>query len=471
MYKSIILSFVILIRAAAQTGEVITVTGDSLVGKIVSGESIREIYGNVVLKQGNITITCNKAVQYILKNDAELIGNVVVVQENLTITTERGFYFGNIRKAETKSKVKLDDKKVILTADIGDYFFNEDRAYFQNNVMLYDTVSTLTSDVLNYYKNENRAVATGNVKIVDADNVIAADTIEHFRTSRITIGDGRVRISNYKNNIVIVGNHLEDYAQRKYTLINKNPLLIQIDTNFTKKSLPTNDSFSVLKDSLSIDTLIIRALVMESFRDTANIFIAKDSVEIVRGNFASKNDYTIYFKDEEKIITKKLGSEFSQPKLWYDNSQITGDSIVVFLRENKIRLVEIIKNSFIHSYNENFRNRFDQISGEKIIIDFIDGIINKAEIYEAVFAIYYLYEDDLPNGLTKSSAQSAVIYFKDNKVTEVHLLGFPTSDYYPENMIVGNENLYLLPRFIFYDNKPSKIKLLPILCEEMKDNY
>lgn len=468
--RLILLSILLCTTIFPQKGEYITVTGDSLVGKIINGESIREIYGNVVLTQGNIRITCNKAVQFILRNDAELIGNVVVVQENLTITTERGFYYGNSRKAETKSKVKLDDKKVILTADLGDYFFNEDRAYFQDNVTLYDTATTLTSKALNYFKNENRAVATGNVKIVDAENIITADTVEHFRSSRITIADSRVKISNFKNNIVILGNHLEDYAKKKYTLITKNPILIQIDSSYYSKSDSLDTVNYAKTDSLVIDTLIIRALVMESFRDTANIFIAKDSVEILRGLFASKNDYTIYFKDEEKIITKKISEELSQPKLWYENTQITGDSITVFLRENKIRLVEINKNSFIHSYNEIYTDRFDQISGEKIIIDFIDGKISKAEIYESVYTIYFLYEDDLPNGLTKSSSQSASIYFNDNKVTEVRLFGSPTSDYYPENMVEGNENTYLLPQYVLHKNRPSKIELLKAISTEVKEN-
>ena len=71
------------LTAQNKASEYMTVTGDSLVGKVLNGEAVREVYGNVVLTQGNIRITCNKAIQFILKNDAELIGNVVVVQENL----------------------------------------------------------------------------------------------------------------------------------------------------------------------------------------------------------------------------------------------------------------------------------------------------------------------------------------------------------------------------------------------------
>lgn len=470
MIKYLVISFVITINLIPQSGEYITVTGDSLVGKVLNGEAIREVYGNVVLTQGNITITCNKAIQFILKNDAELLGNVVVVQENLTITTERGFYFGNLKKAETKSKVKLDDKKVILTADIGDYYFNEDRAYFQNNVKLYDTATTLTSNALNYYKNQNRSVATGNVKIIDAENIITADTIEHFRDLKITFGSSNVKITNNINRIVIYGDHLEDYAQRNYTVVNKNPIFIQLDTSYTKQRDTLNFEKAVDTSSIMIDTLVIKALVMESYRDTANIFIARDSVEIVRGAFASKNDYTIYYKDEDKIITKKMDGKASQPKLWYENSQIIGDSIIIFLRESKIRLVEINKNSFIHSFNDLYQNRFDQVSGEKISIDFIDGVINRTEIYGSVFAIYYLYEEDSPNGLTKSSSQSAEIRFMDNLISEVRLFGSPTSDYYPENMVDGNERTYQLPQFNLFSDRPIKSALIESITNKQKEN-
>lgn len=462
----LLFAFSVVIAAQTQSDEYVTVTGDSLVGKIINGESVREVYGNVILTQGNIHITCNKAVQFILRNDAELIGNVVVRQENLTITTERGFYYGNLQKAETKSKVKLDDKKVILIADIGDYYFKEDRAYFQDNVILYDTVSTLTADALNYYKNQDRAVAVGNVKIVDAENIITADTLEHFRNSRITFADHHVTISNNKNNIVIWGNHLEDYAQKKYTIISENPVLIQIDSSYNG----TNADKLVGSKKLVIDTLIINSLMMEAYRDTSNIFIAKDSVQIVRGEFASKNAFTIYYKDDEKIMTRKENEQAQQPVLWYENSQITGDSVTIYLREGEIRLVEINQNSFTHSHHENYPNRFDQVSGEKIIVDFLEGEIYKTEIFGSVFAIYYMYDEDVPNGLTKSSSETAEIKFEDKKVSEVRLFGLPTSDYYPEKMVEGKENEFLLPKFSIMLNRPEKQELLKSISYLSKEN-
>ena len=79
----------------------IMVIGDNLIGKVVEGESIREVIGNVTLTQGKVVITCSKVIQYLSRNEAELIGNVVVKQDSLTIKTEQGHYFGNTKTTKS----------------------------------------------------------------------------------------------------------------------------------------------------------------------------------------------------------------------------------------------------------------------------------------------------------------------------------------------------------------------------------
>ena len=373
----------------AQQKDFIIVNGDSLSGRMVSGESIRDVYGHVVLTQGNVRITCDHAIQYISRNDAELIGNVIAIQDTLTITTSHGFYYGNERKAQSNSGVTLNDKKVVLTADTGVYFFDQNRAEFNSNVKLVDTSSTLTSNLLIYYKDQGKAVAVGNVKIVESKNIIRADSLVHFRDSRITFADNHVRISSSANNSIIFGNHLEDYPKEFYTVVTKNPLFIQIDSSYFKTIDTANSKQEI--DSLKIDTLIIKSQKMEAYRDTINIFKAEDSVQIVRGEFASRNDYTEYFRSVGKIVTKKMNENSDQPVIWYDNSQLNGDSVTIFLRENKIYMLDVDKNAFILSQNQKYENRFDQISGSDIKIHFDDIGIHETDVYGGIHSIYYLF--------------------------------------------------------------------------------
>ncbi|GAB6282712.1 MAG: hypothetical protein STSR0008_14580 [Ignavibacterium sp.] len=453
------LFFVITINSLfSQTNQnIITVTGNELIGRVENGESVREVIGNVVMTQGNVVITCDRAIQFIAKNNARLIGNVVAKKDTLTLYTDEGFYYGNEQRAYSDKKIKLDDKKVILTAQVGEYFFNDDIADFKINVKLYDTATTLTSNRLLYYRNEDKAIATSNVKIKNSENEIYADSLIHLRDKKISYAFKNVAIKNYENNVQIFGDHLEDYQEKNYTLIDKNPMLMQIDSTIVEE----NDSISDgVNSNIKIDTLIMKADMMESYRDSSERYFAYDSVEIVRGEFSSRNDFSQYLKNGETIITYKVNDEAPKPILWYENTQLSGDSIFIYLKDNVVSKVFVNRNALIVSFNDSFPSRYDQISGDSLIMHFEDGDLNRAEIYGNVLSIYYLYEENEPNGLIKSSSIDAKIIFEDKKINEVKLYGEPKSDYHPENLIVEKPQDYFLPKFIYYDNKPIKDILL-----------
>ena len=428
--------------------EKITVIGDSLVGKVVDGESVREVVGNVKLSQGNVVVNCNKAIQYLARNEAELIGNVIAKQDSLTLKTEKGFYFGNLRKTKSTSGIILDDTEVILSADSGEYFFDEARAFFQTNVKLIDSTTTLMADELTYFKSLDKSIAIGNVNINDRDNIIIADTLTHLRKTKYSLADGNVSIKNLRDNLTIFGEHLEDDGQLKYTLINKNPLLMQVDTTFNTEEVDEN--------RISIDTLLIKSNVMESFRGGISVFKATDSVKILRGGFASVNDLTTYYRDEEKIITDKIREDASRPVLWYENSQLMGDSITIYLDDGQIKSLTVHNNAFMLSQNKSFDKRFDQTSSDSVQLYFSNNRLERAEFAGKVQSIYYLYDEDIPNGLVKSTAHKAVIVFLKNEIDQVRLFGSPTSEYHPEVKVEGLERTFTLPKFVLKENRPLK---------------
>ena len=116
--------------------------------------------------------------------------------------------------------------------------------------------------------------------------------------------------------------------------------MIQVDTSYVMEP----DTIEGSTDSIAVrklDSLIIKSEKMESFRDTLNIFKAEDSVKIVRSDFASVNDLTIYMRNDGEIITQKIGAHGNQPVLWFGNSQLTGDSVTIYLRNNEIRMLDV----------------------------------------------------------------------------------------------------------------------------------
>ena len=440
--------------SAQESNEPITVIGNELMGREENGMAIREVIGNVILRQGNVVITCERAIQYLAQNNARLIGNVVITQDTLTIKTPEGFYFGNDKRAFSDKGVILNDKKVVLVAVNGEYLFKQNKAHFFKKVTLDDTASVLTSDDLLYFRRENKAIATRNVKIVDKENIIYADSLIHLRNLKTTYGFNNIQIVNKSDGSTIWGDHVEDYRLKNYSIIDKNPLLLQIDSVYS----------SVEKKLISVDTLLIKAETMEAFRDSTDRFIAHDSVKIVRGSFASKNDVTIYEKSKEKITTYKVSETSAEPVMWYENSQLSGDSIIISLVSKKIDRIDVIGKGLVVSQNEKYTLRYDQIDGNRLKLWFADNQLYKTEVFDNILSFYFLYDSGEANGIIKASAHSAEIRFKDKKVDQVKLYGDPKSEYHPENLVKGNEKKFTLPKFILYSDKPLK----SILCKSIK---
>jgi lipopolysaccharide export system protein LptA len=441
----ILISLLISIPAFAQKErQMITVNGDSLFGKMINGEMVREVHGNVVMTQGNVRITCLKAIQYLVRNEAELIGKVVVKQDSVIINTDIGYYYGDTKVAHSKSGISLFDGHVNLSSKNGYYYFDEKRAFFYDNVKLYDQLTNLQSDRLTYYNDEDKAVAAGNVEVRDSSSILFADSLTHFRDTKISFAYNNVLIYDPKNRLAIFADRLEDYNNQNYTKIYDNPFLVKVDTT----------------DDGQLDTLVISSKLMESYDDSTKRVVATDSVLIARKDFASINDITILYRNSDYLYTYKPENATSQPVMWNENTQLIGDSINVYLQNNKLKRLLINSNASIISSNEKYEFKYDQISGMNIEMMFGENGLERTEVTGSVLSIYYLFEDDEPNGLLKSSSDRTIIFFEENAVTEVKFYGNPASEYHPENLIEGKEKEFTIPSFIIIKNRPTKESII-----------
>ena len=440
LYKIFLVSVLLSQIINGQTNDKsVTIIGDSLKGKVINGKNIREVIGNVVITKGNTKITCNRAIQYLTEDIAELIGNVTVKQDSVIIKTEKGRYFNKSELTVSDTTVTLKNKKVNLIADKGKYNTSTKIAEFFGNVHFNDSTTTLTSDTLFYYKDEEKIVAIGNVQVTDSTSVIRADSLLHLRRTKYTSGFGNISIINSENDISIFGNEFVDDKQNKITRIIGNPFLTKVEKQ--KDGKP--------------DTLYIESKILEAKKDSGDILIAIDSVKIVRENFSSVNDFTIYNKQSGQItILKKENKQ--TPVLWYENSQITGDSIYIYLDSNKVKDVQVYNEALLISTDSLYIERYNQISGDSLKMNFTDGKLSNTVVRGNVLSIYYLYEDKEPNGLLKSSAKKLRIVFQNNKVTDVKMYGSPMSEYHPEKLVNGKEKGFTLPTFYLFGNKPDK---------------
>jgi lipopolysaccharide export system protein LptA len=395
-----------------QTKLIQLIHADSLIGRKYDSKVVRELIGNVQLKHENIYFWCERAIQYVDENRIEAYGNLKVRQDTLFLEADQGVYLGDKKIAICDGNVKLTDGRTTLEAEHGSYDTQKKLATFKTNVKLVDSTTVITAEQLFYYRTEKKSIAVGNVVI-----------------------------KNLENNITIYGGYFENYDSTKYSVIRNNPKLVQIDT--------TSDG--------KIDTLIVIGKFMEAFRDTnVSMFSATDSVVIVRGNLSAVCGDVFYYDKKEIIIL------WRKPVIWYGDSQVSGDSVVVKLKERKIDEVYVYGSAFvIEPADTSYPERFNQLKGKSMVIKFKDNKIDEVHVVKNAISLYYIFEtsdkgDKKANGVNYVSGDSVWIKFKDGKINRIKIIGGIEGTYYPEEMVEGKETSFNLEGFNYIKRKPSK---------------
>ncbi|MCZ6775372.1 MAG: hypothetical protein O7D34_02810 [Ignavibacteria bacterium] len=393
----------------SQSSNVINLeNADSLLGKIIEGKEVRELIGHVKFSQGDISVSCDRALQYIETGRVILTGNVVVQDDSVIIRAPRGMYHRDERRVEAFDSVSLDDGKVRLTARYGEYFVGPKRAFFHSHVVIDDAGSTVIADSLVYFRTEKRSVATSNVKVYNA-----------------------------ADNVTIMGNQLEHLSEARFSRVTGGPVFFQVDTSASGK----------------MDTLVVRSRVMESYRDSIRRLLAIDSVEIVRSDLAGLAGFAEFFTEGDSILLR------SSPVIWYEQTQVTGDSINVYLKARKLHHVDVMGEAFALSQSDsNYPERFDQITGEFMRMHFLDRKLDRIDVERRAISVYHLYEDDEPNGLNRTSGDHIVLLFEKGKVQSIKIFGGVEGRYIPENLVHDREEEYRIAGFRWRDDRPQLLR-------------
>ncbi|MCX7878792.1 MAG: hypothetical protein N2510_09175 [Ignavibacteria bacterium] len=432
---------------------------DSLLGKIINGEQVREAIGNVSLSHNKIKINCNRVIQYIDANRAELYGNVRLVSDTIVITASSGIYYGNEGKVVCPSGAILRDPSGVLKANYGVYYFINDLASFRGKVKVTDESSyEITCDEVDYYRNVQKSYAKGNVKIITDSSVIftdyliyekllgistatgnviiesdstiiTSDKAIYYDNEKKSIAEGKVKINFINENTYVYGDYAENYEKKDYSLIRGSVRLINLEKNQDRT-----------------DTTFIFSHQLESFRQKG-YYYAKDSVKSIRNDFSSSSERGHYLKN---IQGGGVISISGKPVVWKGELQLTGDSVYAEFTD-ALNDMYVIGSAFASQPLDSVR--YDQVSGMRLHLNFKEDRLQKIFADTNSSAIYFISDNNNnPDGANLISGDRIIMYFGDDKLKEVKVTGKPDGIYYPESLV--NPVDLRLNGFRIYTNKP-----------------
>lgn len=441
--------------ADTRTREV-DVSADLLEEDVVAGERVRRLSGDVRLRQGETRLWSTRAIQYLDRREILFIGRVLVVERGDTLRADSVLYNRSTKVGRATGDVLLSDGDVLVTAPSGLYFTRQKRAQFTDGVQLIDSTALLTSNAGEYWSDEKRAEFFGDVQLDEERTHLEADSVTYRRETDVSIARGNVFIersgdqeraaaSDSLTRTLLFGEYAYNEDSTAYSRIEGTPLLVQL----------RHDSVGA-----EIDTLLIRAAVLESSReDSLQRLVAIDSVRIWQRDLAAVADSVVYDRFEaEADSSEEEVRLFGAPMAWLQQNQVSGDTILVKARDDAVDSLYVRSSSFVARQDSSIQ-RIHQLRGRNLDAAFDGDSLRALSIGPQAEAINFRSDEDgTPSGAVRMSADRIIFRFRGDDLDRLEAIRGTEGTYYPEELVP--EGLQLEGFAWYPERMPTKAGLL-----------
>lgn len=461
----LILSFLFLFWSLmAKTQDLIEIKNADVMNYDESLGKIWRLKGNVNLLHKGIVLSSDSAWFYEEENVVKAFGNVYIRQrDTFDLWGDLLNYNGNTDLAIVSGNVRLTDGKMVLKTDklyydtknkngyyltYGDikdgenslkskkgYYYSRSKIfYFKNQVHLQNPDYEMYSDTLKYNTISDVATFFGDTKIVGEENTINCHYGWYDTENEVSRFAKGVSISGKENNLradSMTYNRNTGFGEAFGNIFlydSTQDLSIFGDTGYyyrlEKKTFIVGNARAIKADTAS-DTFYLAADTLYDHSDSANRFItAYPKAKVLNGLLAGICDSLVYQMNDSVIHFIK------NPILFNDQTQTTGDTIIMFLKNQKPHRMVVYHNAFVIS--RDIFNNDNQIKGDSINSFFAKGKLNKVKVNGNAQSVYYILEDSSAyTGVNKIECQDMLLMMKDNKVDQVRFYQKPKGKMLP----------------------------------------
>ena len=463
---------------------------------VVKVDSLSERYilaGRVQLGQGNTLFYCDSAVKDDRTNLVEAFGNIHI-NDGDTIHTYAQYlrYPGDTRIATLKKKVRLTDGKGVLTTDElqydvnsgigtyekggrlvngstvltsreGQYLSDTREVYFRREVVLKDPEYDMTTDTLlysldtevatfvspttiddgrtrirtrsGYYDMKTGSARFGSRPVIqDSTQTVIADDITYDKRTGAGVAEGNVLFRDTSQGVTILSGHTQFNSMTKEVTASRKPVMIlrQDDDSIyvsadTLRSMAVADTATRVYSSAK-DSLIGSAATDAPARDSVRSLLAYHRVRIFSDSLQGVCDSLVYSTSDSVFRF------FRDPVLWARESQVSGDTILLYTRDRKPDRMLVLERAF--SVSRTPEDFYNQLRGNALNGYFRDGSIDQLRAKGNAESLYYLQDEDSSYfGLNYAKADAIGMYFQEKQLKRVSWVNAVEGTTYPIRQI------------------------------------
>jgi lipopolysaccharide export system protein LptA len=200
--------------------------------------------------------------------------------------------------------------------------------------------------------------------------------------------------------------------------------------------------------------------------DTAHIriLIGYHHFKLFKSDLQAKSDSMFYSSSDSTIRC------FVNPMMWTEGSQLSGDTILLQMKNRKLNNMRMFPHAFIVNVEKDDSTHFNQVGGKRM-----RGYFKNNKLYHMIIegnaeSIYFSRDSakKTVDGMQRSLSSSIGAYFKDNKVTNMAFYTKPENKYGPLKKFTKDDQV--LKAFIWKpkDRPVSKESIIPSYNKKKK---
>ena len=404
------------------------------------------------------------------------------------IYSSNGSYDLKNGKAFFGNRTIIKDSTRTYVADKSAYDELTGIAQLEGNAIIKDSVNgySILGNQIYLDKNNNSFLATRKPVLIFKgegydSTYIAADTLFSGVEKRDSLGrrieiskdtlkadsviDHSKKIKNKNNKInKAVNKNLQDSINSK---IDKKIVedLTLVTNNYSKDTVGIKNFDTLINQKVQVDTGKIFSDQLDTTlkqndltknevnkKDTIiRFFIAFHNVKIFNDSLQSVAD-SLYYSTEDSIFRL-----FKNPLVFSNNSQIAGDTIYIYTKNQKADRLFVFDNGII--INKLNSRMYNQIAGRTLNGYFKNGELDymRAKGFPAESIFYPQDDDSAFVGMNRSKGDIIDLYFKKKEINKVKFVNNVEGTLYPIRQIPEKQRL--LKNFLWQDKRRPKNKL------------
>lgn len=387
-------------------------------------EKLAKAWGNVVLKNADMTLETDTLRLDRIKQEAYYQDNGTVIDSANTLTSKIGRYFMELKKYQFLDSVHIDNPEYILDSEQLDYYTTSKNAYMYGPSTIVGETYKIYCERGFYDTKVESGYGIKNTKINYNNRIVEGDSVYFNKAREFASATNNITVTDTINNGVIRAHYAEVHKAKDSVFATKRAVSILVQEL---------DSLYVHGDTLMV-TGKPEARITRAFRNAK--FFKKD--------LSGKCDS---IHSEEKTGITQL---IKNPILWNGANQMTGDSIHLIsnLETEKLDSLKVLQNAFIISLDSIGNKGYNQAKGINLYGQFVENELKIIDLVQNTEVIYYMYnDDDELIGIDKTVCSAIRITMANNDVEDLTFFTNPDGTIYTEAELP--ENSRILQGFIW----------------------